>query len=146
MSEKGTYVPAATCLFIVITGHCSLNSATCHTWIMKSAPFLWYSSVHSWHCQLMMVKIVRFPLGRRAYYEFKRRQNEMWHRPAMITASSNSQICVMSSASSHSHHQNIALQWRGWQVLCFWLSHIMNAVLWVIIILIFNLLAPELFF
>jgi hypothetical protein len=47
MSDKGTDVPAATCLFIVNTGHCSLNSATCHTWFMKSANFLWYSSIHS---------------------------------------------------------------------------------------------------
>jgi len=55
-----------------------------------------------------MVKIVRFPLGSRAYYEFKIRQNETWHRPAMITASSNSQILFMSSTSSHTHQQNIA--------------------------------------
>jgi len=92
MSDKGTDVPVATCLFIVITGHSTLNCSTCHTWIIKSANFLWYSSMHSWHCQLMTVKIFRFPLGRRAYYEFKRRQNETWHRLAMITASSNSQI------------------------------------------------------
>ena len=44
----------------------------------------------------------------------------------------------MSSASSHTHHQNIGLQWRGWQVLCSWLSHILNAVLWVIIISTFK--------
>ena len=76
ISDKGTDVPAATCLFIVITGHCSINSAICHTWIMKSANFLWYSSMHSWHCQLMIMKIVHFPLGRRTYYEIKRRQKE----------------------------------------------------------------------
>jgi superfamily II DNA or RNA helicase len=28
MSDKGTDVPAATCLFIVTAGHCSLNRAT----------------------------------------------------------------------------------------------------------------------
>jgi hypothetical protein len=38
----------------------------------------------------MMVKIVILPSGRRAYYESERRQNETWHRLAMITASSNS--------------------------------------------------------